>query len=222
MADFADARTRMVDTQLRTQGITDHDLLRVMGEVPRERFVPAKARPFAYSDDDIPVKESREHGGRHLLRPATLARLIQAAEVNPGDSVLDVGCATGYSSAILADLATSVVALESDQELAAMAAETLTGLGIGNVAVVTGPLEAGYPSPGPYDVIIFGGSVETVPEALFEQLKEGGRLAAIVGHNRAAPAMVYTKTDNDIGERPVFDAYAPPIPGFRRPMAFVF
>jgi protein-L-isoaspartate(D-aspartate) O-methyltransferase len=221
MTDFAPARTLMVDTQIRTEGVTDYDIIRAMAEVPRERFVPPRARPFAYSDDDILVKEDGGHR-RHLMRPATLARLIQAAAIQPSDFVLDIGCATGYSAAILASLAVSVVGLESDEELAAQASNTLIELGIGNVAVVTGPLERGYPSEAPYDVILLDGAVETVPEALFAQLKEGGRLVAVVGYNRAAPAMVYTRTDDDIGGRPVFDAYVPPIPGFRQPKSFVF
>jgi protein-L-isoaspartate(D-aspartate) O-methyltransferase len=220
MTDYAAARTIMVDTQIRTEGVTDYRIIRTMGEVPRERFVPTSARPFAYTDADILVKEEGHH--RRLMRPATLARLIQAAEIAPADFVLVVGCATGYAAATIAGLATAVIALESDEQLAAEASQTLMALGIGNVAVVTGPLERGYASEGPYDVIFIDGAVEEIPETLFAQLKEGGRLVAVVGYNRAAPAMVYTKTDDDIGGRPVFDAFAPALPGFAKPKAFVF
>jgi protein-L-isoaspartate(D-aspartate) O-methyltransferase len=220
MTDYAAARTIMVDTQIRTEGVTDYRIIRAMDEVPRERFVPGSARPFAYTDADILVKEEGHH--RRLMRPATLARLIQAAEIASTDFVLIVGCATGYSPAIIAGLATAVIALESDERLAAEAAQTLMALGIGNVAVVTGPLEQGYASEGPYDIIFIDGAVEEVPGALFAQLKEGGRLVAVVGSNRAAPAMVFTKTDNDIGGQPVFDAFAPALPGFAKPKAFVF
>lgn len=210
----------MVDTQIRTEGVTDYGIIRAMGEVPRERFVPARARPFAYTDVDIVVKEDGHE--RRLMRPATLARLIQLADIAPSDFALVVGCATGYAAALIANLATSVIALESDERLAAEASATLMDLGIGNVAVVTGPLEEGYASEGPYDVILFDGSVEQVPEAFFDQLKEGGRLVAVVGSGRAAPAMVFTKTNDDVGGRAAFDAFAPPLPGFARPREFVF
>jgi len=220
MTDYAAARTTMVDTQVRTEGVTDHRIIRLMGEVPRHRFVPARARPFAYTDADIAVKEDGH--ARRMIRPATLARLIQAAAILPTDFALVVGSATGYAAAVIAGLASSVIALESDEQLAASAAETLTDVGVGNVAVVTGPLAAGYAAEAPYDVIFVDGAVEDVPEALFAQLREGGRLVAVVGYNRAAPAVVYTKTADDIGEHPVFDAFVPALPGFSRPRAFVF
>lgn len=220
MTDYAAARTIMVDTQIRTEGVTDYGIIRAVGDVPRERFVPARARPFAYTDADILVKEDGHH--RRLMRPATLARLIQAAVIAPSDFVLVVGCATGYSAAVVASLATSVIALESDERLAVEASVTLMDLGIGNVAVVTGSLELGYASEGPYDVIFIDGAVEEVPEALFAQLKDGGRLVAVVGYNRAAPATVFTKTDDDIGGHPAFDAFVPALPGFAKPKTFVF
>ena len=221
MTDCADARIMMVDTQVRTEGVTDYGIIRAMEEVPRERFVPARARPFAYSDADILVKDEDGHH-RRLMRPATLARLIQAAELAPTDFVLVIGAATGYAAALIANLVAAVIALESDEGLAAEASATLMQLGSGNVAVVTGPLENGYPSEGPYDAILLDGAVEDVPEALFDQLKEGGRLVAVVGYNRAASAVVYTKSDDDIGARPVFDAFVPALPGFARPKTFVF
>ncbi|MCB1495008.1 MAG: protein-L-isoaspartate O-methyltransferase [Bauldia sp.] len=223
MTDFASARATMVDTQIRTEGVTDHDVLRAMAEIPRERFLPAASRQFAYIDDDILVAEpAAGRPARYLMRPTPLARLMQEAEIGQSDFVLVVGCPTGYSAAILARLAGSVVALESDEELAAKASENLLDQGIDNVAVVTGPLEAGYPSEGPYDVILLGGAVETVPQNLFDQLKEGGRLVAVVGYGRAAPAMVYTHTDDDFGGRAVFDVHLPPLPGFQAPKSFVF
>lgn len=223
MIDFASVRTKMVDSQLRTEDVTDHDILRAMGEIPRESFVPGHLKPLAYVDDDLLLREATATApARHLVRAAPLARLLQAAEVDASDIVLDIGCATGYSAAVLARLANSVVALESDADLAAQATETLVELGIDNVAVVTGPLEAGYPSEGPYDVILAAGAVEVVPEPLLAQLKEGGRLIAVVGHGRAASAMLYTRTDGEIGSRPLFNAFVPPLPGFARPKAFVF
>lgn len=223
MIDFASARTKMVDSQLRTEDVTDHDVLRAMSEIPRESFLPARLKPLAYVDDDLVLAEAGAAGpARYLMRAAPLARLIQAAEVEKSDIVLDVGCATGYSSAVLARLADSVVALESDEGLAARATETLVELGIANVAVVGGLLEAGYPSEGPYDVIFVGGAVEVVPEPLLAQLKEGGRMVAVVGYGRSAAATLFTRTDSEIGSRPLFNSFVPPLPGFSRPKSFVF
>jgi protein-L-isoaspartate(D-aspartate) O-methyltransferase len=223
MNDFASARSTMVDTQIRTEGVTDRAVLGAFGEVPRESFLSGSLRPFAYSDDDILVKEaSGDSPARYLMRPAALARLIQAADIDRSDFVLIVGCPTGYAAAVVARLAGSVVALESDGQLAAKASETLIELATDNVAVVTGPLEAGYPSEGPYDVILLAGAVEVIPQSLFEQLKQRGRLVGVVGYGRAAPAMIYTHTDDDFGGRPIFDAHVPPLPGFRKPKSFVF
>jgi protein-L-isoaspartate(D-aspartate) O-methyltransferase len=217
MSDFAAARTKMVDSQLRTENVTDYDILAAMSDIPRERFVPAGQGRLAYVDRDVPIAAAR-----YLMEPAPFARLLQIAEVGRSDIVLDVGCGTGYSAAVLARLADSVVALESDADLAGSASATLMDLGVANAAVVTGPLEEGYPSEGPFDVIVVEGAVEVVPDALLSQLKEGGRLVAVVGYGRAAAAKVFTRSAGEVGSRDAFDAAVMPLPGFRKPQAFVF
>ena len=222
MPDYVAARTKMVDTQIRTEGVTDHRVLAAMGTVPRERFLPARLRDLAYSDDDLELTDTNAADPRYVIRPAALARLLQAAEIAPSDFALVVGCASGYGAAVLAQLASSVVALESEQTLADEASAILMDLEVDNVAVVSGPLEDGLASEGPYDVILVSGAVEVIGDSLFGQLREGGRLVAVVGYGRAAKASVFTKTDDDIGERAAFNAYLPPLPGFRKAAEFVF
>lgn len=223
MEDFVAARTKMVDSQLRTENVTDHGILAAMGEIPRERFVPPGQRALAYLDTDIPIKDAGDgEPVRYLMEAAPFARLVQVAAIAGTDRVLVIGCGTGYSVTVLARLADFVVGLESDPALAARASSNLADLGIGNATVVVGPLGGGHPSAGPYDVILLDGAVEQIPAPLFGQLKGGGRLVAVVGYGRAATATVYAKSDGQIGRRAAFDAHVPPLPGFRKPEVFVF
>jgi protein-L-isoaspartate(D-aspartate) O-methyltransferase len=221
MDEFAVARSRMVESQLRTEAVTDTAILSVMGRVPREAFVPPRLKPVAYIDDDIAVKTG-EGLSRYLMEPAPFARLLQLAEITSADRVLDIGSGTGYSPAVLAGLATSVVALESDSDMAAESRRTLAALAVDNAKVVNGPLDSGCAGEGPYDVIVVEGAVDAVPSALFNQLREGGRLVAVVGRGWSAMATLYTKTDGQIGRRVAFNAGVRPLPGFARPPAFVF
>lgn len=216
--NFATARRMMVDGQLRTYDITDQKLLSAMLEVQREKFVPATMAGIAYLDTDVAVGHDRR-----LLKPMVLAKLIQAAGISPSDSVLDVGCATGYSAAVLAKLAGSVVALEADAALADAARRTL-GAGAGAVTVVTGPLADGCAAKGPYDVILVNGAVETVPPQLFKQLKDGGRLVTVVGSGPASKATLYRSLGRggEVSSRAIFDATGALLPGFSKPAEFVF
>lgn len=223
MNDFTVARTKMVDNQLRTQNVTDYAVLAAMGDVPREQFLPAALRPLAYIDTDLALGAASPEGpARYMMEPAPFARLSQLAEVGETDVVLIVGCGTGYSAAVLARLANSVVALECDVSLAGQASDILETLGVDNVAVVTGELEAGYPSEAPYDVIFIDGAVEVVPKPLLDQLKDGGRLVAVVGYGRSASGTIFRRSGDDIGRHVAFDADVQPLPGFRKPKAFVF
>jgi protein-L-isoaspartate(D-aspartate) O-methyltransferase len=203
--------------------VTDLEVLAAMAEVPREHFVPAQSKPLAYIDDDIAVKAAMAGApARYLMEPAPFARMLQLAGIAKTDIVLDVGCGSGYSAAVLARLADSVVALESDADLARGASDALVELGIDNAAVVSGPLEAGYPSEGPYDVIFLEGAVDDVPDVLLRQLKEGGRLVGAVGSGRSASVNIYTRSNDEIAGRAAFNADIRPLPGFRKPAAFVF
>ncbi|MHA1158549.1 MAG: protein-L-isoaspartate O-methyltransferase family protein [Alphaproteobacteria bacterium] len=219
--DFANARKKMVDCQLRTEDVTDRDILAAMGEVPRELFVPARMKELAYVDADLEIGEI---GGetRYLMESAPFGRLLQLANFSGEEFVLDIGCGTGYSTAVLARLAASVVGLEADEAMAAQASAMLSDLEADNAAVVSGPLEAGYADESPYDVIIVEGAVEVVPEALFAQLRDHGRLIVVVGRGRTGNATVYTKTGSGIGAHAVFDADVPSLKSFERPPAFVF
>jgi protein-L-isoaspartate(D-aspartate) O-methyltransferase len=211
----------MVDGQIRTNDVTDPRLLAAFIDTPREAFVPRAKRDLAYLDLDVPVGEGKS-AGRRMLKPMTLAKLIQLAAPGPSDRVLDVGCTTGYSAALLAPLASSVVALESDAALAAQAKATLSDMRVKNVELVIADLANGAPASGPYDVILIEGAVDFVPGPLLGQLAEGGRLVCVLGTGPAAKATIYSRNRGDVSSRPVFDAAAAALPGFTKAPAFVF
>lgn len=217
MMDYTAARIKMVDNQIRTTDVTSHSVLEAFLTVPREAFVPAQLKPLAYIDNDIEVAP-----GRYLMEPSPLAKLVQLAVVTREDVVLEVGCNTGYASAVLSKLAGSVVALETDETLAATASETLSELGYDNVAVVTGELEKGYAAEAPYDAIFVHGAVEVVPEAFFAQLRDGGRLVVVEGYGNASQARLYIKERGIASERSAFNTAVKPLPGFRKAAEFVF
>lgn len=221
MIDFARARRTMVDTQIRVNDVTDARIIEALLSVPREAFVPEARRELAYIDDDVAVNEAAPgKPARYLIELMVLAKMVHAAAIGPDDAVLDIGVATGYSSAVLARLAASVVALEEDEALVAAARQALASAG--NVTVVAGALAQGAAQQGPYDAILLEGVVEVVPEALLSQLKDGGRLVAVVGAGRAAKCLVHTRIGNEISARPIFDAAIPPLPGFAAVRGFVF
>ena len=223
MIDFEQLRQSMVDSQIRPNDVTDPRVIAAMLQVPRERFVPAARAGLAYLDDDLPVREAGAAGpARYLMEPMILAKLVQALDLSPGDSVLDIGCTTGYSTAVLAQLAGSVCGLEEDAELAADARRNLAQLGVPGAQIVEGPLAKGAPEAGPFDAILINGAVEIVPEPLLAQLKEGGRLVAVVRKAPPGRATLHVRSGGAVSARPLFDAAVPPLPGFEAPQGFVF
>ena len=217
MVDFAQARRAMVDSQVRPHDVTDLRIIAALLEVPRERFFPPAKRALAYLDAEVPVV-----GTRALLKPMVFAKLLQATGIGATDRVLDVGCATGYSAGVLAKLAGEVVALEEDAAMARVAGETLAQIDAKNLSVVSGALAAGWAERAPYDVIVLEGAAEVVPDSLLSQLKIGGRLVAVVGLGPMGKATLYRRAGARATAQPVFDAAAPPLPGFAKPAAFVF
>lgn len=217
MPDYAAQRFNMVESQVRCSDVPDQRIQSAMLEVPRERFVPATQRALAYAEVPVEVVP-----GRALMEPRTLAKLMHLADVAAEDRVLVVGCTTGYTVAVLARIAGKVTGLETDADLVRIASEALPAVGAANAEIVQGGLAEGHKPGAPYDLILLDGAVETVPEALFGQLAEGGRLVAIVQQGTQGRAHLYVRNGGHVGDRPDFDAAAPLLPGFRKAVGFVF
>lgn len=207
----------MVEAQIRINDVTDPRILSAMGEIPRERFVPAAKRALAYADVPVEVAPNR-----FMLDPRTFAKLIQLAEIRDTDIVLDVGAATGYSSAVLARLARTVIALEQDAELVRAAYDILPAAGAANAIVTQGPLNQGLKAKAPFDVIVVNGAIAAPPDTLLEQLAEGGRLVAVIQDGAAGKAVVFVREHGRFGCRSGFDATVPALVGFSKTVGFVF
>ena len=213
--DFQAQRVKMVDGQLRTTDVTGRALLQAFLDVPRELFVPQSQQALAYLDADIEIAP-----GRFLGEASPIAKLIALAGVSSGDTVLNVGAGTGYDAAILSKLSQSVTALESDPALARQAEDNLRAIGAENVSVETADMACGCAKRGPYDVIVFSGSVAKVPPALFDQLKSGGRLAAVEGSEKLGAARLFIKNGGGVSSRFGFNAALKPLPGFAQEPVF--
>jgi len=220
MSGFATARQKMVDGQVRTSDVTDSRILDAMLTVPREAFVPAASQKLAYLDLDLDVGGGATK--RCLLTAALTAKLLQAAEIKSTDHVLVVGVASGYVAALAAKIATRVTATESDSALASKAAATLGELGIANLTVRSAAAADGESATAPYDVIFLNGATEIMPERLFGQLAQGGRLVGVFATVMPSRAMIVTHSHGDFGHRTLFDAAAPVLPGLERVAEFVF
>jgi protein-L-isoaspartate(D-aspartate) O-methyltransferase len=221
MIDHATQRLNMVESQVRPSDVTDRRITRAMREIPRERFVPGPLKSIAYVDEHLKVSDS-DGRQRYILSPRLLAKLVQLLEIEPDGLVLDVGPATGYSTALLAHLAQTVVALEEDARLAERTQEVLAALGIDNAAVITGSMQEGAADEGPYDAILINGATSEVSPALLDQLKDGGRCVTISIENGVGRATVWRRHGMSFDRRPAFDASAPYLPGFEPTPGFVF
>jgi protein-L-isoaspartate(D-aspartate) O-methyltransferase len=217
MADFAARREMMVDTQVRPSDVTKFPIIDAMLRVPRELYVPQAMIEAAYVGENLPFDKTRV-----LLEPRTLAKILDA--VNPGstDLVLDLGCALGYSSAVVAQMAEAVVAVEEHEDWASEAEHTLAEEGIHNVAVIQATLTDGAPQHGPYDIILLQGAVEQIGDAILAQLKDGGRIAAIFAEGALGVVRIGYKIDGEVSWRFGFNAGAPVLPGFEKPAEFAF
>lgn len=216
MSDFATRRVMMVDTQVRPSDVTKFPIIEAMLTVPREAFVPSSKREAAYVGENIEIGS-----GRVVLEPRTLAKLLDALDIQPTELVLDLGCGLGYSTAVIARLADAVVAVEEDESLAAEAQRSLSAEGVDNAAVVVGALAAGDAKHAPFDVITIQGGVEVVPAVLLDQLKEGGRIGVVFMEGALGTAKVGYKIDGVVSWRQAFNAAAPVLPGFAAQRGFV-
>lgn len=206
----------MVDTQVRPSDVTKFPIIDAMLYVPRELYLPAGRREVAYVGENIDIG-----GGRVLLEPRTLAKMLDALDIRPSDVALDLGCGLGYSTAVIARLAEFVVAVEDDADLATQAQRNLSENGVDNAAVITGPLAAGAAKSAPYDVIILQGAAVQVPDAILAQLKDGGRIATVFAEGALGVVRIGHKTDGHVDWRFAFNAGAPVRPGFETAAGFV-
>lgn len=219
--DALTQRLNMVESQVRPSDVTDRRILRAMSDIPREAFVPAQHKAVAYMDDAVPlILSSQGRVQRALLPPRTLAKMIQRAAIEADHAVLDVGAGTGYTAAILARMARKVVALEVDSTLAERATATLAAEKIANVTVKTGPLGAGSKTDGPFDAILVDGAVTDIPQDLLDQLKEGGRLVAVLADGGPGKVTVWIRSHGTYTSTEAFDATAAILPGFEKKPAF--
>lgn len=217
MVDFEAARRAMVDCQVRPADVTRYPIIAAMLAVPREAFVPRASREVAYAGAEVPVAP-----GRVLLDPRTFAKMLEAAQIGPTDVVLDVASATGYSTAVIARMAATVVAVEGDPALAKAARETLARLDIFNAVVEERDPALGAPEAGLYDAILINGGVERIPPALAAQLKQGGRLVALFQDGPVGQCRLMTRAGEGLTARRMFDAGAPVLAGFAAERGFEF
>ena len=215
--DFEVAREAMVECQVLPGGVRDNKLCRVLKSIPREVYVPEKYKNLAYMDKNIPLT-----GGREVLNPLVLSMLVELASIQPDDLVLDIGCGLGYSTAVLAALAGTVVALESDPAFVESANTVLQNQNIDNAVVVEGNHAEGQPKQGPFNVIFIGGMVDEVPHSLLEQLDENGRLVCVSIYDNASRGIIISRHGDSFSVNAALDVTAPKMLGFEKEEQFSF
>lgn len=215
MTDFAARRRLMVDTQIRPSDVTKYPIIDAMLSVEREKFLPESLREAAYAGENLDLGN-----GRVVLEPRTLAKMLDALDIEADELVMDLGSAFGYSAAVAARMAQAVVAVEEDAALADEAQAILSSVGADNVIVHAGPLADGAAEHGPYDVILLQGAAETLPETIEEQLKDGGRIACLFMEGALGVVRIGYKSGGRISWRFDFNASAPVLPGFEKAKAF--
>jgi protein-L-isoaspartate(D-aspartate) O-methyltransferase len=213
--DYRAQRTKMIDSQIRTTDVTSHSILTAFFNVERERFVADRLKPVAYIDNDLEIAP-----GRYMMAASPLAKLLQLAGIAKTDAVLEIGAGTGYATAILAQLAGSLVSVESEAALLEIARSNVQGAE--NVTLVAGDFAAGHAAKAPYDVIFINGAVDIIPTALFDQLKEGGRLVAVIGEGLSSGARIFVREQGRHSERFAFNASVRRLPGFEKTPEFAF
>ncbi|MEO1639322.1 MAG: protein-L-isoaspartate O-methyltransferase [Pseudomonadota bacterium] len=217
MADYTARRTMMVDTQVRPSDVTKFPIIDAMLNTPREAYVPDNLREAAYIGENLSIADDRV-----MLEPRTLAKMLDSLDLQPDHVALDIGCGLGYSTAVCAAICDFVVAVEDDEGRAAEAQSLLSENGVDNAAVMQGDLAAGAPKSGPYDVILLQGGVEAMPEAILDQLREGGRIACIFHEAALGVVRIGHKIDGQVSWRFSFNASAPILEGFAKDAVFAF
>ena len=217
--NFDGLRKAMVDSQIRPNKVFDQNVIDAFLAVPREIFVPKHLQDIAYIDEDISLS-----GGRFIMEAMVVARLLQTLAIQKTDSVLSIASSTGYACAVISHLADSVIGIETRAPMVEKAQNNMSKLGIGNVAFVKSRLQDGLASEAPFDIMLIEGGVEAIPDALFEQLSDGGRIAAIyrpVG-KEVGEACIWTKTGKNISANQIFTAQVPVLEEFKVKPKFTF
>ena len=215
MVDYSTRRTMMVDTQVRPSDVTKFPIIDAMLDVPREIYAPDSLREAAYMGEHLVLGDDRV-----VLEPRTFAKMLEVLDIQNDHTVLDLGCGLGYSTAVLARLADFVAGVEDDADRATEAQTLLSENGVDNAAVLSGPLAEGAAKSGPYDIIMVQGAVEEIPDALLDQLREGGRIACIFAEGTLGVVRVGHKLNGAISWRFAFNATAPLLSGFKKAVAF--
>ena len=217
--DFKIARKNMVENQIRANKVTSLNVINAFLDVPREKFVPDALQEISYVDEDIQLSRNR-----FMMKPMILARLFQSLNLKGNENILHVGSNSGYGSAILSRMCSSVISLESDKKLFETSIHTFSNMGFDNVVPLHGSMENGVEKEAPFDIIFIEGSIESEPKSLFGQLNENGKLIAIIrpANIKIGKAKLFFKISNEIGLENLFDAQVSKLSIFKSKTKFSF